>query len=227
MAGRIRFVLSGCGTARQMENATMSEESELTHRSGLSRRGFLKGIGVTTAATGIVTAVKPLAEAASNDNGVKGPGPVPVTLKVNGQNKKLSVEPRVTLLDALRNRLDVTGPKKVCDRATCGACTVLLDGKPVYSCTVLAIEAEGHDVTTVEGLGSPDKLSAVQKAFMEHDAQQCGFCTPGFVTAATAFVREHPNATVEQVRAGLGGNLCRCGTYAGMLLAVSDAAKKG
>jgi xanthine dehydrogenase YagT iron-sulfur-binding subunit len=210
-----------------MENAIMSEKTELTNRSGLSRRGFLKGIGVTTAATGIVTAVKPLAEAAAIDNGVKGPGELPVTLKVNGQNKKLNVEPRVTLLDALRNRLDITGPKKVCDRATCGACTVLVDGKPVYSCTMLAVEAEGHDITTVEGLGTPDKLNEVQKAFIEHDAQQCGFCTPGFVTAATAFVREHPNATVEQVRAGLGGNLCRCGTYAGMLLAVSDAAKKG
>ena len=205
----------------------MSEKTELTNRSGLSRRGFLKGIGVTTAATGIVTAVKPLAEAAANDNGVKGPGELPVTLKVNGQNKRLNVEPRVTLLDALRNRLDITGPKKVCDRATCGACTVLVDGKPVYSCTLLAVEAEGHEITTVEGIGTPDKLSAVQKAFIEHDAQQCGFCTPGFVTAATAFVREHPNATIEQVRAGLGGNLCRCGTYAGMLLAVSDAAKKG
>src|ERR1041385_5949150 len=196
-----------------MENATMSEKSELTQRSGLSRRGFLKGSGVTTAATGIVTAVKPIAEAAANDNGVKGPGEMPVTLKVNGQNKKLNVEPRVTLLDALRNRLDITGPKKVCDRATCGACTVLVDGKPVYSCTLLAVEAEGHDITTVEGIGSPDKLSTVQKAFMEHDAQQCGFCTPGFVTAATAFVREHPNASIEDVRAGLGGNLCRCGTY--------------
>lgn len=205
----------------------MSEKTELTNRSGLSRRGFLKGIGVTTAATGIVTAVKPLAEAATNDNGVKGPGELPVTLKVNGQNKRLNVEPRVTLLDALRNRLDITGPKKVCDRATCGACTVLVDGKPVYSCTLLAVEADGHDITTVEGLGTPDRLSAVQKAFIEHDAQQCGFCTPGFVTAATAFVRENPNATIEQVRAGLGGNLCRCGTYAGMLLAVSDAAKKG
>ena len=205
----------------------MSEKTEPTNRSGLSRRGFLKGIGVTTAATGIVTAVKPLAEAAAIDNGVKGPGESPLTLKVNGQNKRLNVEPRVTLLDALRNRLDITGPKKVCDRATCGACTVLVDGKPVYACTMLAVEAEGHDITTVEGLGAPDKLSAVQKAFIEHDAQQCGFCTPGFVTAATAFVREHPNATVEQVRAGLGGNLCRCGTYAGMLLAVSDAAKKG
>ena len=203
----------------------MSEEKDLT-RAGLSRRGFLKGIGVSTAAAGVITAVKPIAEAAANNTGVVGPGNVAVTLKVNGQSRKLNVEPRVTLLDALRNRLDTTGPKKVCDRATCGACTVLLDGKPVYSCTMLAIEAEGHEVTTVEGIGSPNKLSAVQKAFMDHDAQQCGFCTPGFVTAATAFVREHPNATIEQVRAGLGGNLCRCGTYAGMLLAVSDAAKQ-
>jgi xanthine dehydrogenase YagT iron-sulfur-binding subunit len=204
----------------------MSEEKDLT-KAGLSRRGFLKGIGVSTAAAGVITAVKPIAEAAANNDGVLGPGNVAVTLKVNGQNRKLNVEPRVTLLDALRNRLDTTGPKKVCDRATCGACTVLLDGKPIYSCTMLAIEAEGHEITTVEGIGSPKKLSAVQKAFMDHDAQQCGFCTPGFVTAATAFVREHPNATIDQVRAGLGGNLCRCGTYAGMLLAVSDAAKKG
>jgi len=204
----------------------MSDEKDPTS-SGLSRRGFLKGIGVSTAAAGVITAVKPIAEAAANDNGVVGPGGVPIALKVNGQNKKLNVEPRVTLLDALRNRLDTTGPKKVCDRATCGACTVLLDGKAIYSCTMLAIEAEGHEITTVEGLGTPSKLSAVQKAFMDHDASQCGFCTPGFVTAATAFVREHPNATIEQVRAGLGGNLCRCGTYAGMLLAVSDAAKKG
>jgi xanthine dehydrogenase YagT iron-sulfur-binding subunit len=195
--------------------------------SGVSRRGFLKGIGVTTAATGIMSAVKPLAAAAAGDSDFRGPGEVPLTLRINGQSRKLAVEPRVTLLDALRNRLDITGPKKVCDRATCGACTVLLDGKPVYACTVLALEAEGRAVTTIEGIGTPDKLSRVQQAFLEHDAQQCGFCTPGFVTAATAFVRDHPNASIEQVRAGLGGNLCRCGTYAGMLLAVADAAKKG
>jgi xanthine dehydrogenase YagT iron-sulfur-binding subunit len=193
----------------------------------VSRRGFLKGIGLGTAATGVVNTIKPVAEAATRDPAVRGPGEVPVSLKVNGKTRKLNIEPRVTLLDALRNRLDITGPKKVCDRATCGACTVLLDGKPVYSCTMLAIEGEGHDITTVEGIGTPEKLNAVQKAFIEHDAQQCGFCTPGFVTAATAFVREHPNASIDEVRRGLGGNLCRCGTYAGMLLAVADAAKKG
>jgi xanthine dehydrogenase YagT iron-sulfur-binding subunit len=209
-----------------MEERAMSEHNQSSN-SGVSRRGFLKGMGLGTAATGIVSAVKPVAEAAAKDPNIKGPGELPVSLKINGKTRKLNVEPRVTLLDAMRNRLDLTGPKKVCDRATCGACTVLVDGHPVYSCTLLAVEAEGLDITTVEGLGTPEKLSKVQKAFIEHDAQQCGFCTPGFVTAATAFVREHPNASVEDVRAGLGGNLCRCGTYAGMLLAVSDAAKKG
>ena len=203
----------------------MSEHESSSDASSLSRRGFLKGIGVGTAATGLMTAVKPLAEAAANDPKVLGPGEIPLTLAVNGQSRKLNVEPRVTLLDALRNRLDITGPKKVCDRGTCGACTVLVDGHPVYSCSMLALEAEGRAITTVEGLGTPDRLNAVQKAFVDHDAQQCGFCTPGFVTAATGYVRQHPNATPEEIARGLGGNLCRCGTYAGMLLAVADAAK--
>src|SRR3989449_3004305 len=202
----------------------MSDEIDTFKPAGLSRRGFLKGLGVGSVATGLLSPVS-LKEALAKEGGVVGPGEVSVTLKINGQGRKLDVEPRVTLLDALRNRLDLTGCKKVCDRGTCGACTVLVDGQPVYSCTMLAVEAQGHDITTVEGIGKPDKLNAVQKAFMEHDAQQCGFCTPGFIVASTAFVRQHPNASVEQVRAGLGGNLCRCGTYAGMLLAVSDAAK--
>ena len=151
--------------------------------SGVSRRGFLKGVGLGTAATGVLSAVKPVAEAATANSNIRGPGEIPISLKINGKSQKVNVEPRVTLLDTLRNRLDITGPKKVCDRATCGACTVLVDGKPTYSCTLLAVEAEGREITTVEGLGTPDKLSAVQKAFINHDAQQCGFCTPGFVTA--------------------------------------------
>jgi xanthine dehydrogenase YagT iron-sulfur-binding subunit len=175
-------------------------------------------------ATGLL-APAGLKEALAQEGGVVGPQEVPLTLKINGQSRKLNVEPRVTLLDALRNRLDITGCKKVCDRATCGACTVLVDGNPVYSCTLLAVEAEGREITTIEGLGTPEKMNEVQKAFVEHDAQQCGFCTPGFVVACTAFVRKHPNATVDDARAGLGGNLCRCGTYAGMMLAAADAAK--
>ncbi|MBU6401111.1 MAG: (2Fe-2S)-binding protein [Verrucomicrobia bacterium] len=202
----------------------MPNQQHSTPGAGVSRRGFLKGIGVGTVATGLLSPVG-LKDALARENGFVGPGEVPVTLNINGQNRALNVEPRVTLLDALRNRLDLTGAKKVCDRATCGACTVLVDGHPVYACTLLAIEAEGRRITTIEGLGTPTNLTPVQQAFVHHDAQQCGFCTPGFVVAASAFVREHPDATLDEVRHGLGGNLCRCGTYAGMMLAVVEAAK--
>ena len=197
----------------------MSDESDTSKPAGLSRRGFLKGLGVGSVATGLLSPVS-LKEALAKESGVVGPGELPVTLKINGQSRSLNLEPRVTLLE-------LTGCKKVCDRGTCGACTVLVDGQPAYSCSMLALEAEGREITTIEGLGTPERMNEVQKAFVHHDAQQCGFCTPGFVVACTAFVRNHPNATLEQVRAGLGGNLCRCGTYAGMMLAVVDAAKKG
>ncbi len=130
----------------------------------------------------------------------------------------------VTLLDALRNYLDYTGAKKVCDRATCGSCTVILGGKMVYSCSVLAIEAQGKDITTVEGLSANGKLAPIQAAFVENDAQQCGFCTPGFVVACKAFLDKHPSPTLADVEKGLGGNLCRCGTYAGVRQAVLAAA---
>ena len=154
-----------------------------------------------------------------------GPGPVPISLKINGQVQKLELEPRVTLLDALRNHLDLTGAKKVCDRATCGACTVILDGKPVYACTVLAIEAQGREITTIEGLAPEGGMHPVMTAFVENDAQQCGFCTPGFVVACKAFLEKHPNPTLDDVKKGLGGNLCRCGTYMGVMRAALDAAK--
>ena len=202
-------------------------ESDSTQTGSFSRRTFLKSVGTTAVGAAAVQAQAVAAELEKiNANQIIGPGEGPLTLKVNGQSRKLSVEPRVTLLDALRNRLDLTGPKKVCDRGTCGACTVLVDGQPVYSCSMLALEAEGREIVTIEGLGTPEKMNEVQKAFVEHDGQQCGFCTPGFVTACTAFVRSHPNASLEDVRGGLGGNLCRCGTYAGIMLAAVDAAKK-
>ena len=203
----------------------MPEQHDSSDVTNVSRRGFLKGFGAGTAATALLSPVALREAEAAANGGILGPAEFPITLKVNGKSRQLNVEPRVTLLDALRNRLDVTGPKKVCDRGTCGACTVLVDGQPVYSCSMLAVEAEGRAITTVEGLGTPEKMNAVQEAFVKHDAQQCGFCTPGFVTAATAFVRKNPNATTDEICKGLGGNLCRCGTYAGMLLAVADAAK--
>jgi xanthine dehydrogenase YagT iron-sulfur-binding subunit len=158
---------------------------------------------------------------------VFGPGKVPIQLTINGKTLSAQVEPRVTLLDALRNELDLTGAKRVCDRATCGACTVIVDGKPVYSCSVLAIEAQGKSITTVEGLMQGENLHPVQQAFIDNDAQQCGFCTPGFVVASKAFLDKNPNPTPEQVQKGLGGNLCRCGTYVGVRAAVAQAAQKG
>jgi xanthine dehydrogenase YagT iron-sulfur-binding subunit len=135
------------------------------------------------------------------------------------------VEPRVTLLEALRNELDMTGAKRVCDRGTCGACTVIMDGKPVYSCSVLAIDAQGKAITTVEGLAAGDRLHPIQQAFIDNDAQQCGFCTPGFVVACKAMLDRNPTPTPEQVQKGLGGNLCRCGTYVGVRAAVLQASK--
>jgi xanthine dehydrogenase YagT iron-sulfur-binding subunit len=138
----------------------------------------------------------------------------------------VEVEPRVTLLDALRQDLDVTGAKRVCDRGTCGACTMLVDGKPVYACTMLAIDAQGAKITTVEGLATSG-LHPLQQAFVDHDGLQCGFCTPGFVVACKAFLDKHPRPTREDVEHGLGGNLCRCGTYAGIREAVLAAAQGG
>jgi len=187
-------------------------------RSGISRRDFLRG----SAAAGAVSSglfPETLEEAyaqAATESRLVGPAAVPIALQVNGKTERLTLEPRVTLLDALRNHLELTGAKKVCDRATCGACTVLIEGKAAYACTVLAIEAQGKKIQTVEGLGTPASLDAVQAAFIEHDAQQCGFCTPGFVVATKAFLDRYPNPTPEQIRKGLGGNLCRCGTYAGI-----------
>ncbi len=191
---------------------------------GFSRRDFLKGASMAVS-TGLLAAPEAATAAQEHSPGVLGPGAVPITLEINGKAHNLKVEPRVTLLDALRSQLDLTGAKKVCDRGVCGSCTVILDGRPVYACNVLAVEAEGHRIETIEGLGTVDKLHPVMAAFVEHDAQQCGFCTPGFVVACKAFLDKHPDPTREDVERGLGGNLCRCGTYAGIREAVVEAAK--
>ena len=190
---------------------------------GWSRRDFLKISGVTAAAPLVARAS---ALTADNDVQIQGPGKSPVTLNVNGRPLKANLEPRVTLLDALRDQFELTGSKRVCDRGTCGACTVLMDGKAVYSCSVLAIDAQNRQITTVEGLSQGGQLHPVQQAFVDNDAQQCGFCTPGFIVASKAFLDEHPNPTLEQIKHGLGGNFCRCGTYAGIRAAVMQAAGK-
>jgi xanthine dehydrogenase YagT iron-sulfur-binding subunit len=202
----------------------MNDPTEHDHRPGLSRRQFLKGSGVTAAATALGTVpLAPLSEAdaaSAPAAGGMGPAPVRLALNVNGRKVTTSVEPRVTLLDALRNYLDVTGCKRVCDRGTCGACTVMLDGKPIYSCSMLALDAQDKPIRTAEALVQGDKLDAVPAAFARYDAQQCGFCTPGFVVALRAVLDANPKATPAEVERGLAGNICRCGTYEQMRDAV-------
>ena len=200
---------------------------------GLSRRDFLRGTGAAAATAALADAtLAPVAEAAPArlEAAAIGPGPVRFTLDVNDAQWTTNVEPRVTLLDALRNYLNVTGCKRVCDRGTCGACTVMVDGKPVYSCTMLALEAQGKKIKTAESLISGDKLDAVPAAFVQHDAQQCGFCTPGFVVAMRAAFDKNPKATPAEIEEALSGNICRCGTYQQMrdaIVALCQAQQKG
>lgn len=190
----------------------------------LSRRSFLKNFGASAAAAATTQVESVAAELEKiNAEKVYGPGTVPITLTVNGKPLKLELEPRVTLLDALRNYSNLTGSKEVCDRATCGACTVLLDDLPVYSCSKLAIEAQGAKITTIEGLAQNGKLSPVQKAFIEQDALMCGYCTPGFVMSVTALLKKNPHPTADEVRHACAGNLCRCGTYPRVLQAAMKA----
>ena len=204
----------------------MQDDDNMNEKgSGLSRRNFLKVSGISLSVPLVMG--HRVIKVSGAEVKVFGPGKVPIQLTINGKNLAAQVEPRVTLLDALRNELDITGAKRVCDRGTCGACTMIVDGKPVYACSVLAIEAQGKSITTVEGLMQGDTLHPVQQAFIDNDAQQCGFCTPGFVVASKAFLDKNPNPTPEQVLKGLGGNLCRCGTYVGVRAAVAQAAQKG
>jgi xanthine dehydrogenase YagT iron-sulfur-binding subunit len=184
----------------------------------LSRRSFLKGATLTAAgALGSASSSAAAQASASARPAIVpglGPAAVPLTLQVNGAMMSTVIEPRVTLLDALRNFLDHTSPKRVCDRGTCGACTVIVDGKPVYSCMMLALEARGKKIETAEALLISDqRLHPVPAAFVKYDAQQCGFCTPGFVMAMKASLDRNPKAAPAEIEAGLCGNICRCGTY--------------
>ncbi len=199
---------------------------------GISRRQFLRG-GAAAGALGSAgmlvseiaeAAKKPAAPAVPDGMEVFGPGPVPIRLRVNDKGYDLKVEPRATLLDVLREELELTGAKRVCDRGTCGACTVILNGKAVYACSQLAIDVQRQPIETIESLAAPGRLHPLSAAFVEHDAQQCGFCTPGFVMAAKALLDHTPSPTLKDVLHGLSGNFCRCGTYAGMRQAVLDAA---
>ena len=202
----------------------------------ISRRSFIKGAVVTGAVAPVAGAVAALsragiarADAVSTLPGAEtlGPGAVPVELKINGEVKRLAIEPRVTLLRALREHLGLTGSKLVCDRGACGACTVHIDGRPITSCMMLAVDARGRDITTIEGLGTPASMHPVQAAFVEADALQCGFCTPGMVMSIAAALKHNPNANEDEIRHAVAGNICRCGTYPRVFAAALKVARNG
>jgi xanthine dehydrogenase YagT iron-sulfur-binding subunit len=209
----------------------MSEDSnekdplqEEPSQSGVSRRDFLKISGISAAVP--LMAGSELVIADDKKVPVYGPGKFAMEFTINRKKYKADLEPRVTLLDALRDHFQLTGAKRVCDRGECGACTVLVDDRAVYSCMVLAIEAQGAQITTVESLASGNELHPVQKAFVDNDASQCGFCTPGFVMACKAFLDKHPKPTAEDIRRGVSGNFCRCGTYEGIKQALAQLTRK-
>ena len=201
----------------------MSKDSDEKNRHcqrGVTRRGFLQLMGagaIASAATGELTA-QPAAE-------ILNPGEMnKVTLLINGRRHRLLIEPRWSLLYVIRERLGLTGTKVGCERGECGACTVLINGQPRYACLILAAEAEGTEITTLEGLMKGEDLGPVQQAFLENDAFQCGYCTPGQIMAVEGLLRANPNPSAEEIRQGMSGNLCRCGTYPNIFKAVRRAA---
>lgn len=199
---------------------------------GINRRKFIKGMGTglvgsATLSQGILPGdalgQTPKASAMSQDIEM-----AVVQMKINGKSYKVEVEPRALLLDVLREKLQLTGSKKVCDRGECGACTIIFNGETAYACMMLAIEADGAEIKTIEGLGTPEKMHPVQKKFIEHDAYQCGFCTPGFEVAMADLLDKHPNADLATIKEGLSGNICRCGAYPHIFnVALELAGKKG
>ena len=193
--------------------------------AGFSRRAFLHGSGAAAAATALVGR-PPLAKAEEEGTKIIGLGLSKIKLSVNGQDHEVQVEPRMTLLEVLRNQLNLTGAKPVCNDDSSGASTVWLEGKPISASSTLVLDCVGKKIRTVESLAG-DKLDPVPAAFVAHDAQQCGFCTPGFVVAVRSFLDKHPEASEEEIRGGLNGNLCRCGTYANIIHAAIDVVKGG
>ena len=209
------------------------KEKEQQKKTGISRRSFLKGVGTGAVATAVVPAVlvgtEKSAEAQMGDEMSRAK----ITLNINGEAREVEVEARTTLLSVLRDgfdtngdRIDLTGAKPICERGECGGCTVQVDGKTAYSCIMLAMDAQEKQITTVEGLASEEGLHPVQEAFVQHDALMCGFCTPGFVVAAKSLLDENPSPSLEEIKVGLSGNTCRCGTYPFIFEAVKTASRK-
>jgi xanthine dehydrogenase YagT iron-sulfur-binding subunit len=201
------------------------EKSKPKKRTTYSRRDFLKGVGGGAIGVG-TTIVTARARGPRPEEALEAQASVAVTMTVNGKSVSVEVKPRETLLSVLREKLGLAGAKRVCDRGECGGCTVILNGRPVYACMTLAARLDGQAVTTVEGLARNGKLHPVQQAFIDKDAYQCGFCTPGFLTASAALLAQNASPTREDIKAGLSGNLCRCGNYQKIYEAVAAAAAK-
>jgi aerobic-type carbon monoxide dehydrogenase small subunit (CoxS/CutS family) len=208
---------------------------------GLSRRAFLTHAGVSAAGAALLDGCAAgVAESKAKSKGARGdaiaeaapkaeilgPGPAKFALNINGQTRQVQAEPRTTLADLLRDDLDLTGTKIVCDRGACSACTVMLDGATVCSCMTLAIDAVGREVRTIEGLARGEQLHPVQEAFVEHDALQCGFCTPGMVMSCAGLLERNKSPSLDEVKQAVRGNLCRCGTYPKVFDATLAAAKQ-
>ena len=211
----------------------MSKEKEQTQGTPISRRSFLKGVGTGAVAASVVPTVLVGAETAAEAQMGDEITRAKIKLNINNKTHEVEVESRTTLLSVLRdgfdtngNHLDLTGAKQICDRGECGGCTVQVDGKAVYSCMTLALETQGKQITTVEGLANGDRLHPVQEAFVQHDALMCGFCTPGFVVAAKSLLDQNPSPSSDEIKEGLAGNICRCGTYPFIFEAVETASRK-
>ncbi len=206
----------------------MKEKKSNPRQTGsFSRRGFLKGAGITAAGTVIASSgVLSLHGQAPDTNKTLGPDTITISMKVNGKMRKLSIEPRTTLADALRIKLQLTGTKVGCDRGSCSACTVWIDDLPTLSCMTLAVEVGNREVTTIEGIAKNGKLHPVQEAFIEHDASQCGFCTPGMIMSTAHLLDENSNPTLDDIKSATRGNFCRCGTHPKVFVATLDAAGK-
>jgi xanthine dehydrogenase YagT iron-sulfur-binding subunit len=225
----ISFLSWRCFMSKPDDKSSRKNQSESlpdSQNAGVTRRAFLKRAGAGAAGITAASVLDLSGAAQSEDRSrVLGPGTVPVTLKVNGKARQVNLEPRTTLAEALRTDLGLTGTKVVCDRGSCSACTVWIDKMPVCSCLTLALDAAPHQITTIEGLAKGEQLHPVQAAFIEHDALQCGFCTPGMIMSCAALVERNPNPTLEEVKIATSGNLCRCGTYPKVFDATLAAAK--
>ena len=202
------------------------DEGKPAGKMQTSRRDFLKGMGISSAAAAVSSTLVTDLEAAETAPLVKGVREGVIQMEINGKRYRRAVKSHWTLLDVLRRELGLTGTKKTCDRSSCGACTVLMDGKPVYACAMLVLEANGHKITTIEGLSDGDKLHPIQETFIREDAYQCGFCTPGMVMSTKALLDSNPRASVEEIKEALSGNICRCAAYPKITKAVLSLVQK-